>query len=267
MTDGPLKILLTVDPEIPVPPRLYGGIERIVDMLCRRYEAAGHEVHLAAHPDSRTAGTLHPWPGLKSASVMHSLRNTAHVRRIVKRAGPFDVIHSFARLAFLLPVIRRPVPKIQSYQRHVTPRSVRRGVSLSKGTLAFTGCSDFIASSGGQHGGPWYTVHNGVPVERYDFVETVPDDAPLAFLGRLDRIKGADLAIDVAERAGRASSLRGTGRSRAKRRSTSTGRSLPGSMTTGCATSVRWTTSRRTSSSVAPRPCSSRSAGMNPSAS
>jgi hypothetical protein len=31
----PLRIAITVDPEIPVPPLLYGGIERIVDMLVR----------------------------------------------------------------------------------------------------------------------------------------------------------------------------------------------------------------------------------------
>ena len=30
-----MKIAITVDPEIPVPPVLYGGIERIVDMLVR----------------------------------------------------------------------------------------------------------------------------------------------------------------------------------------------------------------------------------------
>lgn len=30
-----VRIALTADPELPVPPRLYGGIERIVDMLAR----------------------------------------------------------------------------------------------------------------------------------------------------------------------------------------------------------------------------------------
>jgi hypothetical protein len=37
-----LRIAITVDPEIPVPPRLYGGIERIVDMLAGGLVAAAH---------------------------------------------------------------------------------------------------------------------------------------------------------------------------------------------------------------------------------
>ena len=37
-----MRLLLTADPEIEVPPRLYGGIERIVDVLVRRLKAKGH---------------------------------------------------------------------------------------------------------------------------------------------------------------------------------------------------------------------------------
>lgn len=47
-----LRIALTADPELPVPPRLYGGIERIVDMLGRELTAHGHEVTLFAHRKS-----------------------------------------------------------------------------------------------------------------------------------------------------------------------------------------------------------------------
>ena len=34
-----MRLLITADPEIEVPPRLYGGIERIVDVLVRRLRA------------------------------------------------------------------------------------------------------------------------------------------------------------------------------------------------------------------------------------
>lgn len=47
-----MKILLTADPELPVPPRLYGGIERIVDLLATGLQSCGHEVGLVAYPDS-----------------------------------------------------------------------------------------------------------------------------------------------------------------------------------------------------------------------
>ena len=35
MNDSKLKIAITADPELPVPPELYGGIERVIDMLIR----------------------------------------------------------------------------------------------------------------------------------------------------------------------------------------------------------------------------------------
>ena len=41
-----MRIAMAVDPNIPVPPRYYGGIERIVDTLGRGLTAEGHEVTL-----------------------------------------------------------------------------------------------------------------------------------------------------------------------------------------------------------------------------
>ena len=51
-----MKILLTADPEIPVPPQGYGGIERIVDSLARVLREWGHTVGLIAHPDLLSGG-------------------------------------------------------------------------------------------------------------------------------------------------------------------------------------------------------------------
>ena len=48
-----MRILITADPEIEVPPRLYGGIERIVDRLVRSLRARGHQVCLVAKPGSQ----------------------------------------------------------------------------------------------------------------------------------------------------------------------------------------------------------------------
>ena len=76
-----LKIALTADPELPVPPRLYGGIERIIDMLARGLSTAGHEVTLIAHPDSSTAARLIPWPGSNSQSKLDTLKNAATLYR------------------------------------------------------------------------------------------------------------------------------------------------------------------------------------------
>src|SRR5688500_5652730 len=46
-----------------VPPKLYGGTERVVAWLVDELVSLGHEVTLFASGDSRTRGKLHPvWP-------------------------------------------------------------------------------------------------------------------------------------------------------------------------------------------------------------
>src|SRR5215467_6112612 len=113
-----LRIALTADPELPVPPVHYGGIERIVDMLARGLDARGHEVIVLAHPDSATAGRLIPWPGGASRSAIDSSRNAAILTRHVL-AKRFDLVHSFSRVGYLTPILPLPIPKLMTYQRQI----------------------------------------------------------------------------------------------------------------------------------------------------
>jgi glycosyltransferase involved in cell wall biosynthesis len=196
-----MKIALSADPEIPVPPRLYGGIERIVDMLARGLVARGHDVTLFAHPDSATVGRLVPWPGRASQSRADIVRNALTLADHVRR-GQFDVLHSFSRLAYLLPILPSRTPKIMSYQREISPRTTRLAHALSRGTLEFTAISDWMMR-GVSHVGRWSLVPNGVDLDIYPFVCSVAFNAPLVFLGRIEEIKGPHLAIEVARRSGR----------------------------------------------------------------
>ena len=196
-----MHIALTADPMIPVPPVLYGGIERIIDMLARGLVERGHRVTLFAHRDSNTAGRLVPYAGESPGKPLDVVRNAASIARLAL-AQP-DVVHSFGRLATLLPLLPTAIPKIMSYQREPTLSQVRRAVSLSRGgTMAFTGCSEHIAATM-RPIAPSYAVFNGVPLGTYTFQADVEADAPLVFLGRVERIKGAHTAIDVAQASGR----------------------------------------------------------------
>lgn len=196
-----MRIALTADPELPVPPRLYGGIERIIDMLARELVRQGHEVTLFAHPDSATAGRLIPWPGRSSASGADTLRNAATLARHVIGGG-FDVVHSFSRIAYLTPILPLPTPKLMTYQREITRRTVAQGERLSRGTLAFSAISDWMMKDVSDVG-RWFMVPNGVPLDTYQLTTTVTADSPLVFLGRLEEIKGPHLAIDIAKASGR----------------------------------------------------------------
>jgi glycosyltransferase involved in cell wall biosynthesis len=113
-----------------------------------------------------------------------------------------DVIHSFGRLAGLLPVLSLKIPKIQSYQRAVTRKNIQIASILGKHSIYFTACSDNCRQYGHLPGN-WETIYNAVPIEKYIFVEKVPDDAPLVFLGRIEKIKGCHNAIKAARMAGR----------------------------------------------------------------
>lgn len=196
-----LRIAITVDPEIPVPPKLYGGIERIVDMLVRGLVRGGHDVTLFAHPDSNVPCRLEPYPGRRSQYWADLLCNMWHVSSKVLRQR-YDIVHSFARLAYLLPILPVRIPKLMSYQRAITPRRPDWAQRLARETLHFSGCSRHIISRyEGQSN--WHVVYNGVPTTTYLFQAKVREDAPLMFLGRLEDYKGAHLAIEVALRSGR----------------------------------------------------------------
>ncbi len=152
-----LRIALTADPELPVPPRLYGGIERVVDMLTRGLEDRGHHVTLFAHSASSTGGRLVAWPGTNSRSTIDTLRNATTLARETFR-GRFDLVHSFSRIAYLAPILPLSIPKLMTYQRVITARTVGLSHALSRGTLQFTGISrsDDAKCRGRLGGGRWF---------------------------------------------------------------------------------------------------------------
>jgi glycosyltransferase involved in cell wall biosynthesis len=204
-----LRIAVTVDPYIPVPPRLYGGIERVVDFLVRGLAERGHEVTLLAHPDSRVPAGLIPYgvpPHIGRRPRLAELWQVGSV--LWRRRSEWDLVHSFGRLAALLPILScRSLPKVQSYQRDPVPwNGVRRAVRLAGSSLRFTACSTNVYRDRpvqGRWGGDWRTIFNGVDLSLYEFASVVAPDAPLVFLGRLEAIKGVHHAIAIAKIAGR----------------------------------------------------------------
>ncbi|MBI2795310.1 MAG: glycosyltransferase [Gemmatimonadetes bacterium] len=202
-----LRVAITADPYIPVPPVHYGGIERVIDFLVRGLASRGHEVTLVAHPGSRTPAALVPYGSGRHFGRAERLAELAQVGGALwARRDRVDVVHSFGRLAALLPVLpMRRVGKVQSYQRESVPwGSCAVAAALAGDSLRFTGCGTHMwdRDENGDRA-RWRTVFNGVELARYPFRPAVPADAPLVFLGRLDRIKGAHHAIDVARASGR----------------------------------------------------------------
>src|SRR5215475_13652204 len=80
-----------------VPPKLYGGTERVVAWLTEELLELGHDVTLFASGDSRTRATLVPvWPrairlGRPRSDPM--IAQTAMLEILARHASDFDVIH------------------------------------------------------------------------------------------------------------------------------------------------------------------------------
>jgi glycosyltransferase involved in cell wall biosynthesis len=203
-----VRIAITVDPNIPVPPAGYGGIERIADFLARGLVARGHEVTILAHPKSQTAGLLVPYGVPPHVGPGPRLRELAQVGGYLwEHQWELDIVHSFGRLAALVPVLPvRRVKKLQSYQRDRVPwRSVAMAVGLGGKSVRFSGCSTSVYRERpeGPLGGRWHTIFNGADLRKYVATAQVADDAPLVFLGRLAAFKGPQHAIAIARDAGR----------------------------------------------------------------
>jgi glycosyltransferase involved in cell wall biosynthesis len=197
-----MRIALTADPEIPVPPVFYGGIERIVDMIIRGLTVMGHEITLFAHPDSKVPCRLVPWKGKASNKRSDTFKNTVTLYNSVI-AGNYDLVHSFSRLAYMLPLLPMAIPKIMSYQREPSLKQVSLANRLSKkGTLLFTGCSNYISEQIKTRATA-VTVYNGVPPNQFALEENIQPGAPLVFLGRIEPFKGTHIAIEVALKSGR----------------------------------------------------------------
>lgn len=190
-----MKILITADPFLPVPPKLYGGIERVLDMLITEYIKKGHDVTLIAHRESEPHASCR---FISYESEIDSVFKNSVLITKTHHKYKFDIIHSFSRLLYLLPLLRSSVPKLMSYQREPSLNQIKRAYQLSKhNTLAFSGCSDYISNQI-KSVAEAYTVYNGVDLNSYDFDDKIKEDAPLVFLGRIEEIKGTHVAIEMA---------------------------------------------------------------------
>jgi glycosyltransferase involved in cell wall biosynthesis len=185
-----------------VPPKFYGGTERVVSALTEELVRAGHQVTLFASGDSITeaelvAGTPH---SLRLAGIRDHVGTTLHMlRSVLRRAGDFDIIHfhvdllpqalfwdlsykcvmtMHGRLDLLecLPLYKTypemPLVSISNAQRRPMPAEV-----------------DWLA-----------TISHGLPGPACAF-HSKPGGY-LAFLGRISPEKRPDRAIEIARRAG-----------------------------------------------------------------
>jgi glycosyltransferase involved in cell wall biosynthesis len=186
-----------------VPPRLYGGTERIVSYLTEELVAQGHDVTLFASGDSVTSAELVPCspvalrldPSVKDP-LPYLVMMLEQVRR---RAEDFDVLHFHVDLVHF--------PLVADFaERTVTTLHGRLDLpDLVPFYRMFRDLPLVSISNDQRRPMPpvnWRrTVYHGLPRDLLAF-RPVPNGGYLAFLGRISPEKRPDLAIEIAVRSG-----------------------------------------------------------------
>jgi glycosyltransferase involved in cell wall biosynthesis len=184
-----------------VPPKLYGGTERVVAWLVDELVSLGHKVTLFASGDSRTRGKLHPvWPRALRLS-RPAAACTALLEAIAQRVEDFDVVHSHIDWLHLPLLSRLGVPFLTTMHGRLDLPG------LADVVRQFSDAS-FVSISDNQRlplaGANWRgTVHHGLPADL--FRPSSKQGSYLGFLGRLTAEKGPESAIRIARRRDAAS--------------------------------------------------------------
>jgi glycosyltransferase involved in cell wall biosynthesis len=183
-----------------VPPKHYGGTERIVSYLTEELVRAGHDVTLFGSGDSVTSARL-------IAPTRRSLRKNERCKdpmarevilidHVVEHAREFDVIHFHTGYLHFAVSRHLPVP-------HVTTLHGRLDMlDLVRVFDRFRDVPVISISDSQREPVPWAnwqaTIYHGLPNDLFRFY---PDRGDyLAFLGRISPEKGADRAIEIAKR-------------------------------------------------------------------
>ena len=186
-----------------VPPRLYGGTERVVYNLCRGLDAAGIDVVLFASGDSTYDGKLVPVVGqalrLNQDKILEPNAYHIHMLSLVAdAAADFDVIHNHHDY-WMLPLTRLTQTPVVT--------TIHGRLDIPEAPIVFSGYTQghFVSISDAQRKPlpsiNWVkTIYHGICAEKFTFHQN--PGKYLAFLGRISPEKRPDLAVKIAQWAG-----------------------------------------------------------------
>ena len=185
-----------------VPPKYYGGTERVVSYLTEELVRQGHEVTLFASGDSETKAHLVAACRRSLRMDKHCVDRLAHhmlmLENVVQRAAEFDIVH------FHTDYLHFPLSRREQIT-HVTTLHGRLDLpDLVPLYQEFREMPVISISNGQREPLPWAnwqaTVYHGLPADMYQFRDKT--GTYLAFLGRVSPEKRVDRAIEIAKQVG-----------------------------------------------------------------
>src|SRR3989338_819155 len=200
-----MKIGILAPPSLSVPPKAYGGTEKIVSLLADGLVDRGHDVTLFASGDSQTRAKLvSVYPeGLGNSGFNKDLPYLPliHYRECFRRADEFDIIHNHAQYLAMFQAEFSKTPVVHtihgSYYPGEIPKEKRRGLETFKHF-------NFISISENQRLGMRElnfaaTVYNGIDISQFEYVEKTKGEY-LLWVGRIVEKKGPLPAIETARK-------------------------------------------------------------------
>ncbi|MEG6550250.1 glycosyltransferase family 4 protein [Desulfocurvibacter africanus] len=184
-----------------VPPKLYGGTERVVSYLVEELVRQGHEVTLFASGDSLTSARLVPMcrKSLRLSDCVDDMPHHVYmIEKVAQLAAGFDVVH------FHTGILHFPLARRLSAP-HVTTMHGRLDLANLKSLATEFSDLPLVSISDSQRL-PWLfmnwagTVYHGLPLDLLPFSER--HQGYLAFLGRISPEKRVDRAVAMAVAAG-----------------------------------------------------------------
>lgn len=185
-----------------VPPKLYGGTERVVHCLTEALTDKGHEVTLFASGDSDTKACLVPCCDralrLNPDSPNSLARQVLMIERVFRAAEQFDILH-FHIDYIHFPLLRRLArPSLTTFHwRLDLPEFEPLAEEFTEVPVSSVSYSQRSALPGMNWAG---TVHHGLDETTFEY--SAKNEGYLAFLGRLSPEKGPLEAIEIAKRTG-----------------------------------------------------------------
>ena len=183
-----------------VPPKLYGGTERVVYALTEELVRRGHEVTLFASGDSETTAKLESvYPrSLREAKVkdLYGTNNWTmlNIGLAYELQDEFDVIHDHLS-PLSLPTANIASTPVVTTMHGAFSRETRKLFQTLRNPYVVTiSESQVYAAPNINHIG---TVYNGLDMESYPF--SAENDGYLLFVGRISIEKGTHYAIEVAQ--------------------------------------------------------------------
>ncbi len=184
-----------------VPPKKYGGTERVVSAITEELVKRGHEVTLFASGDSVTSAKLvSAYPmALREANLKDiyglNLYNMTNVGMAYRRQKEFDIIHDHTPQFSLALANIATTPTLLTWHGVYSDEMIEYFSTLDNYTLNSISESQASTAPGLKFAA---NVYNGLPMEHYPFSETHQDY--LLYVGWVGMEKGLHIAMDVARR-------------------------------------------------------------------